>query len=205
MEISLYALPRPLLAKLRDHAAERLRAWVVIASLALSTSVFHAWAGPPSEVVEHQVKAAFLYKFGAYVEWPEQAFAQPSSPVVIGIIGSDSVAEELMQMSTGRNINGRPVSVKKLAKGDALTGLHILFIARTDSARMATTLAAAKGLSMLVVTETDPPMMQGCVINFVAEKEKVRFDVALPSAELNNIKLSARLLTVARQVIGAPS
>lgn len=192
----------PPISKLREGAAGRLRAWAV--RVLLCVFALHASAGQ-SEVVEYQVKAAFLYKFGAYVEWPEQTFAHTSSPVIIGVMGSDAVADELMQMSSGRNINGRPVNVKKLQQGDAITGLHILFIARTDSARMAATLASAKGLPLLVVTETDPPLVAGGVINFVIDGQKVRFDVALRSAEVNNIKLSARLLTVARKVLGAPS
>lgn len=182
-----------------NSAAGRLRAWAV--GVLLCVLALNALAGQ----FEYQVKAAFLYKFGAYVEWPEQTFAQANSPVIIGVMGSDAVADELAQMSSGRNINGRPVNVRKLHQGDAITGLHILFIARTDSSRMAATLTAAKGLPLLVVTETDPPLMSGGVINFVIDGEKVRFDVALPSAEVNNIKLSARLLTVARKVIGAPS
>lgn len=191
----------PLIANRPNGAAGRLSAWAIRALLCVFA--LNVWAGQ-SEVIEHQVKAAFLYKFGAYVEWPEQTFAQANSPVIIGIMGSDTVADELAQMSSGRSINGRPVNVKRLHQGDAITGLHILFIARTDPSRMAAALASAKGLPLLVVTETDPPLMAGGVINFVIDGAKVRFDVALRSAEANNIKLSARLLTVARKVIGAP-
>ncbi len=156
-----------------------------------------------SEVVEYQVKAAFLYKFGTYVDWPAQAFALPDSPVVIGVMGADAVADEIAQISTGRTINGRPVLVKKLGRGAALNTVHILFIARSHGAALADTLAATKGQPILVVTETeDPP--PSSVINFVVAGDKVRFDIALPSAEINSIKLSARLLSVARKVIGGP-
>lgn len=198
MEIST----SPIFSKLREGTAVRLRSWAV--RLLLCVFAIHATASQP-EVVEYQIKAAFLYKFGAYIEWPEQTFSQASSPVIIGVMGSDAVADELAQMSSGRNINGRPVSVKKLNHGDPIKGLHILFIARTDQSRMAATLAAARGLPLLVVTETDHKSMPVGVINFVIDGEKVRFDVALRSAEVNNIKLSARLLTVARKVIGTPS
>lgn len=158
-----------------------------------------------AEVVEYQVKAAFLYKFGAYVEWPAQSFAQADSPLVIGVMGAGSVADELIQMASGRNINGHPVAVKKLRRGDAINGVHILFVARTDNDKLAEALAAAKGQPVLVVTETDSPPTSGSTINFVVADEKVRFDIALPSAESSNLKLSARLLTVARKVIAGPS
>lgn len=197
------AIFTPPVLKLREGAAvSRLCSWAV--RLLLCVFAIHA-AASQSEVVEYQIKAAFLYKFGAYIEWPEQTFPQTSSPVIIGVMGSDAVADELAQMSSGRNINGRPVNVKKLNYGDPIKGLHILFIARTDQSRMAATLTAARGLPLLVVTETDHTSMPVGVINFVIDGEKVRFDVALRSAEVNNIKLSARLLTVARKVIGAPS
>lgn len=158
-----------------------------------------------SEVVEYQVKAAFLYKFGAYVEWPAQSFAQADSPLVIGVMGAGAVADELTQMASGRNINGHPVSVKKLRRGEAITGVHILFVARADNEKLADTLSVVKGQPVLVVTETDSPPASGSTINFVVADEKVRFDIVLPSAESSNLKLSARLLTVARKVIAGPS
>jgi hypothetical protein len=161
-------------------------------------------AGQP-EVVEYQVKAAFLYKFGAYVEWPTQAFTQADSPLFIGVMGANAVADELIHVSAGRTINGRAVMVKKLHRGDPIAGLHILFIARSDMDKLPETLAGAKGQAMLVVTETDPPPAPGSVINFVVADDKVRFDIALPSTDPSNIKLSARLLTVARKVTAGPS
>jgi len=176
---------------------------MLLATLWLACS-FNSVAGQ-SEVVEYQVKAAFLYKFGAYVEWPAQAFAQADSPLVIGVMGASTVADELTQMAAGRNINGHPVAVRKMRRGDALTGVHILFIARTDNDKLAEILSATKGQAVLIVTETEPPPTAGSMINFVVADEKVRFDIALPSAESSNLKLSARLLTVARKVIAGPS
>src|SRR5882757_170699 len=75
---------------------------------------------------EYRVKAAFLYKFGGYVEWPDRSFARADSPVVIGVIGGDTLADELAQIVSGRNVNGRPVLVRKLRAGDPIAGLHIL-------------------------------------------------------------------------------
>jgi hypothetical protein len=86
-------------------------------------------------------------------------------------------------------------------RGEALGGLHVLFIGQADGARLAETLAAARGQPLLTVTESDNAIAHGSVINFVAEDQKVRFDIALPSAERGQLKISSRLLAVARKVV----
>jgi len=149
---------------------------------------------------EVQIKAAFLYKFGEFVQWPPAALAR-DAPFAIGVMGADDVAAALEQVVAARTVQGRPVVVRRLRRGEPLTGLHVLFIGREDSARLAETLAAAKGQPLLTVTESDNAIAHGSVINFVAEDQKVRFDIALPPAERGQLKISSRLLAVARKVI----
>jgi hypothetical protein len=149
---------------------------------------------------EYNVKAAFLYKFPNYVEWPAQAFERPDSPLVIGIAGADTLADQLVQTVADRTVGGRPVMVRKLRRGEALAGVHMLFVGR-DSVRPAEVLAAANGKPVLTVTESQDAFALGSVINFVVMDDKVRFDVALGPAELGNLKVSARLLTVARKIL----
>ena len=153
---------------------------------------------------EYRVKAAFLYKFGGYVEWPDRSFARADSPVVIGVIGADTLADELAQTVSGRNVNGRPVLVRKLRAGDPIAGLHVLFIGRVDRGRLAEILAAAKGQALLTVTESEEALELGSMINFVVVENKVRFDVAPPS-ESDNLRISTRLLGVARKVVSKSS
>src|SRR5438034_9980654 len=76
---------------------------------------------------EYRVKAAFLYKFGSYIEWPDRRFARPDSPLAIGVMGANALADELAQIVAGRSVNGRAVQVRKLRPGDPIAGLHILF------------------------------------------------------------------------------
>src|SRR5688572_30220270 len=68
--------------------------------------------------VEQQVKAAYLYKFGSYVEWPDSVFTGPGDAIRIGIVGANPLADELTQMVTGRTINGRPITVRKVRAGE---------------------------------------------------------------------------------------
>ena len=154
---------------------------------------------------EYRVKAAFLYKFGSYIEWPSGSFARADSPVAIGVMGADALAEELVQIVAGRNVNGRPVRVRKLRPGDPIAGLHVLFIGGSDTGRLAEILAAARGRALLTVTESEGGLELGSMINFVVVEDKVRFDVAPPPPESGNLKISARLLGVARKVVSKSS
>jgi hypothetical protein len=149
---------------------------------------------------EVQVKAAFLYKFGDFVEWPAAAFAGPDGVFVIGVVGADGVAEELEKVVTGRTVQERAVVVRRLRRGEPLGRLHVLFVGQAEAARLPDLAAAAQGQPVLVVSESENATARGSMINFVSVEGRVRFDVALPSAERGNLKISARLLSVARRV-----
>jgi hypothetical protein len=159
--------------------------------------------GQADRNAEAQIKAAFLYKFGGFVEWPARAFERADSAFTIGVLGADAVAAELEQVVTNRTVQGRPIAVRRLKRGQSLAGLHMLFVGSPESARIADLLGAAKGQPLLVVSESEDALSHGSMINFVAVEDKVRFDVALPSAERGQLKISARLLAVARKVISS--
>lgn len=159
----------------------------------------------PAASGEQQIKAAFLYKFLAFVEWPASVFARPDTPLVIGVIGAELVGDELAQATGQRQVNGRAVVVRKLQPGEPVGGLHVLFVGRAETARAPALLARARGQPLLVVSETDDVFAQGSTINFLVVGDKVRFDVALGPAEQAGLKISARLLAVARRVLPVPS
>lgn len=157
--------------------------------------------GQPDRVSENQIKAAYLYQFGSFVEWPPRAFAGPDSALTIGVIGADDIAAELEQVVSKRTVQARQVVVRKLRPGEPLTRLHVLFVGRAEAARLPAILSAAKDDSLLIVTESDDALSHGSVINFVAVENKIRFDVALRPAERRQLKISSRLLGVARRVV----
>ena len=185
-----------------DGAARLMRA------CAFSIAVAGGFASPAradAPADEYRVKAAFLYKFGGYVEWPDSSFARADSPLAIGVMGADALADELAQLVVGRTVAGRRVTVRKLRPGDSIEGLHVLFIGRADSGRMGGVLAAARGRALLTVTEAEDALELGSTINFVLVDDKVRFDVAPPPADSGSLKISARLLAVARKVVSKSS
>ncbi len=155
--------------------------------------------------LERSVKAAFLYKFLGYTEFPASAFSDPAAPVVIGVVGSDEMGAELARIVAGRSINSRPIVVKQFRDSDTPGAVHLLFVAGADSAHAARVLRQASAGPTLLVTECGNGLQAGSVINFKIVEERVRFDVSLDAADKNNIKLSSRLLTVANHVSkGAP-
>jgi hypothetical protein len=159
-------------------------------------------AAPAADTeIESKVKAAYLYKFGSYVDWPEQAFAGgPSAPLLIGVIDAGPLADELAGMVVGRSINGRPLQIRKLQPGDPLTGLNVLFVGRSHNGRLADILAAARAQPILTVTEADNALSVGGIINFVPVDGRLRFEVAPRTASLCHLVISARLLAAAYKV-----
>jgi hypothetical protein len=181
------------------------RRWRLFAS-ACAVLASLAGAVQAQEQADHrEVKAAFLLQFGSYVQWPDAAFARPDSPIVIAVAGADPVFERLLQAVAGRTIGSRPVAARRLQRGDALAGLHMVFIGNGTGAWGAELLDRARRRPVLVVTEVEPGLPSGSVINFTPVENRVRFDVSLEAAEANSLRLSALLLSVARQVRGRPS
>lgn len=183
---------------------DRLRRRLACRALALPLLLAAAGTTPASAdsgapALERRVKAAFLYKFLGYAEFPLQAFGDPSGPLTIAVIGSDDMAAELARIAAGRVIAGRPIVVRRLAEHDAVPPVHLLFVAGSDSERAGRVLRTAPG-AYLTVTECDGGLRYGSVINFRIIDERVRFDVSLDAADKKNVKLSSRLLTVANRV-----
>jgi len=149
---------------------------------------------------ELRIKAAYIYKFASYVEWPNGAFAAPDSPLVIGVIGADALSGELEHTIIGHTVNGRPLAVRKLKRGNPLTGLHILFIGDVRKEQLQEMLHELKNQPLLTVTASEETHALGSMINFVVIGERVRFEVALAPIGAAGLKISARMLTAAYRV-----
>jgi hypothetical protein len=169
---------------------------LLLASLLLTTKV----AAQP-DVSEVQIKAAYLLKFPTYVEWPEGTFAEPDSPLVVGVLGADELAGNLEQLGRDLVVGGHPVTIKRLLPGDAAGDLHVLFVGGVTSTAVSGFLQQAVRRPVLTVSEADPPRPENSVINFTISDNKVRFDVAMDPAQRMGLRLSSRLLQVAQVVI----
>jgi hypothetical protein len=155
-----------------------------------------------AEISQQQVEAAYLYKFGDYVTWPDKSFAAPDSPIVIGVAGADSVADNLIAMVAGRTIGGHPLVVKRIHDGE-VDGVHILFIGNPRAAEASSLFDSSRKRPILVVTEGKDGLALGGAVSFVVVDARVRFDVSLDAVQANGLKLSSQLLSVAHSVSGA--
>ena len=168
-------------------------------SLGLALALVPAW-GQDAPVTEESVKAAFLYKFPGFVEWPAPVLENPDEPVLIGVIGGNDVFAELSLISQTRK-GGRPVVVRRVFDTSGLAGLHMLFIGSRERGRATELIRAAQQHGVLTVTEWEGALRLGSVINFVTSADgRVRFEISLEPAEKSKLRLSSRLLAVAQQV-----
>ena len=199
---SMQQVPDDRSARYRASAASIWIAVARFALLALCTLCAGASlaADESPQDIEQRVKAAFLFKFGGYVEWPERVFPRNDSPLVIGVAGADVLAEELSRIASGRTMNGRPVTVRRIRSGEPVTGVHVLFISRSEAGRLGELLPTTQGQPVLTVTETEKGLAQGSVINFVVADNRVRFEVSLAAANRNGLRIGAPLLAVAQRV-----
>ncbi|MRV73403.1 DUF4154 domain-containing protein [Duganella sp. FT92W] len=167
--------------------------------LALVCVPAFAYAESPTPV-ERQIKAAYLYKFAGFVEWPEGSFVRPDSPVVIGVMAADALAEQLERTVAGHTANGRPLVVRKLKKGEAPGSVHILFLGALDKTALADVMNASRNQPLLTVSDTEEAYAHGSIINFVVADDRLRFEVALKPAATARIRISARMLSAAYRV-----
>ena len=164
--------------------------------LMLGAGVAHAQAAS-----EAAVKAAFLYKFPGYIEWSAAAFASPDAAFVIAFSGADEVAAEMEKLAAGRNVSGRRVMVRRLREGEALRGIHILFVGRADAAGRAQLRSAHGPQGLLVIGDSERALESGATIAFVPADDRVAFEVSLENAERSGLHISSRMLAVARRVV----
>ncbi len=161
------------------------------------------WTGPGGAMaadIEDQIKAAYLYKFASYVDWPASVFAQADTPVTIGVLGADEIAVELSHIKMAHHPGGRTVEVRRLKPGEAMAGIQMLFVGRDESTTLKRLQDNLQARSVLTVTDAVGALAAGSVINFVTVDDRVRFEVSLAQAELSGLKISARLLGVAQKI-----
>jgi len=170
---------------------------------------------------KQQIKAAFLYNFIKFIDWPEEKMADSNEPITIGIIGSEDFINAFEPVKH-KKIKDRNISVKyfagfeKLGKSEkandpqwnqkikTLKTCHVLFICTCDSVRIDNSTKIIKALKdspVLTVGETDDFLESGGIINFLMEDKKVRFEINNTAAKQAKLKISSKLLRLAKRVV----
>lgn len=150
-----------------------------------------------SAPTEYQIKAAFLYNFAKFVEWPPAVFSETNSPIVIGILGENPFGNDLVKTVRDKTLNNRPLVIKEFHSPVEATNCHILFISTSEKARLPQILEALREVSVLTVGETDRFTEAGGMINFVREGNKIRFQINEVAAKSAGLKVSSKLLSLA--------
>jgi hypothetical protein len=180
------------------RAGARLAAWVFAAGVA-GIAVAGARAEPPTE---HQVKAAFLYNFAKFVEWPREAFADSAAPIVIGVLGPDPFGDELDRALAAKLVDRHPLQVRRCATNGEAAGCHVLFVGVTAAEPLRRILQSLADSPVLTVGESADFVRLGGIVRFVVIESKVRFEIHNGAAQRARLRLSSKLLRLALAVHG---
>ncbi|HKT46517.1 MAG TPA: YfiR family protein [Candidatus Acidoferrales bacterium] len=171
---------------------------LVVAALINSSMALQA---APDARPESTIKAAFLFHFAEFVEWPEQALPPNNSP--LQVCAADEGLRDVLEASVaGKQVRTHPIHIRYTKGSENLQGCHILYVGSIERRQMSALLAAVKDTPVLTVGESADFPKEGGMIGFLLQNNKIRFDINLTAAQKANLKVSARLLILANSVIG---
>jgi hypothetical protein len=148
---------------------------------------------------EYEIKAAYLYNFINYIDWPENAFPAPGGTITVGIVGQSPFGAALAVLN-GKQVKGRTVALKQITGTQDLDQCQIVFINSSEKARLPELFEKLKGSRVLTVSEIDGFAQQGGIINFISEHNKVRFEINPDAARQLGLNISSELLKLAKVV-----
>jgi hypothetical protein len=180
----------------------RTRVWAAAILAAISLAGLTPAVRADSAVVtEYKLKAAFIYNFAKFVEWPAEKLENGNSPLVIGVLGPNPFGDELENALRGRQINGRPVIVREYDSVEAARGSHLLFINLSEESKLR---KALKEYGVLTVGQSESFVRNGGIITFTFTDDKLRFEINMAAAAQNGLKISAQLQKLAKTVRRGP-
>lgn len=146
---------------------------------------------------EYELKAAFLFNFAKFVEWPPDAFADANSPIVIGVLGKNVFGDSLKKIINDRKINNRGFQFVNVDSVRQATNCQILFINSSEKNDYARIIGSLHNASVLTVSEADGFLKAGGMINFMIEGKNIRFQISDEAAKKARLKISSKLLSLA--------
>lgn len=175
----------------------------ILAAAAAALAGVEVRAGEASPSLEYRVKAAFLFNFAKFVEWPPGAFSSPTSPILISVLGTDPFGDILAETVRDKTINGRRIVVERSDDVERVKTCHIVFISQSEEERLGSILSHLEHSYALTVSEMERFVHMGGGINLITEKEKVRFEINVAPAERAGLRISSKLLNLATVVLPA--
>lgn len=179
----------------RKHKAMLL--FIMITRLVAGSADVSAQTVPAPD---YQVKAVFLFNFTQFVEWPQHAFAEVRSPVVVGVLGNDPFSTYLDKIVKGEQMNGHPLVIKRYRRVEEIESCHILFISQSEQYRLRRVLNKLQGRPILTVGDMAGFAEAGGMIQFYTNENKIRFQINLESVRSSALNISSKLLRLAEIV-----
>ena len=167
----------------------RMRALAMLLGLAMAAA--HA------SVRDYQVEAVFLFNFTQFVEWPTAAFDGDAAPIVIGVLGDDPFDGYLDDTVRGEKVAARTLVVRRYLRAEDIGACHVLFISRSEAARVEDILARVKAQSVLTVSDAEGFIERGGMIRFVVENGHVKLRINAGAVRAAGLEPSSKLLRVA--------
>jgi len=158
----------------------------------------------PGAVNEYAIKAAFVFNFIQFVEWPPSTFPDPGAVLTIGVLGIDPFGPLLDQTVKGESAKGRGLVVRRFRDVVDVKSCHVLFISKSEKDQIPLILKRLEGLPILTISELDGFADRGGVVNFYTEKNRVRFEINHESARRKGLKITSQLLCLGR-IVGRES
>lgn len=171
----------------------------------LAVSLSASPVGAQADYTEYQVKAAFLFNFTRFVEWPPAPEPPAGTPAYICVLGDDPFGKDLERAVKDKQVRGRNVEIKRSAQLAQLGDCPLLFIGASEEHRLDWILGELKGKPVLTVGELDGFAKHGGMVGFKIESRRVRFEINVGAAEAVGLKLSSQLLKVGDVVTSAPA
>lgn len=161
-----------------------------------------AWArtNDTARSPEYLIKAAYLYNFALFVEWPNDAFDSPEAPLVIGIVGADPFGAAMDRTVEGKRISRHPIRVDRLAPSQDLRHCHILFVNRAELARVPEIAQRLQGQAVLIVGDVASDTRAYTAVDFVLTDNKVGFTINMDAARRARVTISSKMLGLAKTV-----
>ncbi len=175
----------------------RWRYWTFAAATLLACSS----ALSAQKVSDQEVKAAYLYNFAKFVEWPARAFESTNAPMRLCVFSQDPLEADLRKIVEGKSIANHSVAVVAVRTTEEYRACHILFVGMAQGGQSRQILSALRGACVLTVSDTEEFARQGGIIQFVLNNDRVQFQVNHKAAEQAQLAVSSKLLRVAKAVI----
>ncbi|MDP4129766.1 MAG: YfiR family protein [Bacteroidota bacterium] len=165
-------------------------------ALLIMPGVGHLPAQPPVPR-EYRIKAAFLFNFTQFVDWPTASFSTADEPMVIGVLGENPFGAYLAETFSGEKVNGHPVLIQHYDHADEIKTCHILFVGLSDPKKSQEVISDLKERSILTISDMPGFLAQGGMIKFFMKDNNIRFEINLEATKAANLVLSSKLLRLA--------